>query len=114
MLHGVDVSSYQPNWVPAADDSFVYSSKQLKAPVTATATQPLSWPAARAKRLKVGNYHFLRPDNAKKQAAYFVGDADIHPGDLLVCYWENTSDGHPSIADAAIFIAEVKKRKPHE
>jgi hypothetical protein len=111
MLHGVDVSSYQPGWKPVADDSFVfvkategtgYSSNRAAAQLA----------AARAKGLQVGHYHFLRPDNVAKQAAYFVAHADIRPGDLLVCDWENTRDGHPSVADAAIFIAEVKKKRP--
>jgi hypothetical protein len=111
MLHGVDVSSYQPGWKPAADDSFVFvKATEGTSYRNERATAQLA--AARAKRLQIGHYHYMRPDNAAKQAASFMAKADIHPGDLLVCDWENTRDGHPSVADAAIFIAEVKKRKP--
>jgi GH25 family lysozyme M1 (1,4-beta-N-acetylmuramidase) len=111
MLHGVDVSSYQPDWAPAANDSFVFV-KATEGTSYRNGRAAAQLAAGRAKRLQIGHYHYMRPDNAAKQAAYFVAHADIRPGDLLVCDWENTRDGHPSDADAAIFIAEVKKRRP--
>ena len=48
------------------------------------------------------------------QAAYFVSNLhELTSGDLLVCDWENTPGGHASVADAANFIAEVKRLKPN-
>jgi hypothetical protein len=111
MLHGVDVSAYQPNWKPASGDAFVFV-KATEGTSYRSGSAAVQLAAARAKGIQIGHYHYMRPDNAVKQAAYFVAKADIRPGDLLVCDWENTRDGHPSVADAAIFIAEVKKRKP--
>jgi Glycosyl hydrolases family 25 len=55
--------------------------------------------AARDKRLNVGHYYFMRTGNAVRQARWFVAKTGIKPGDLLVCDWENTPEGHPSVAD---------------
>jgi hypothetical protein len=110
-LHGVDVSMYQNNWVPDSVDRFVFikSTEGRTWSSTAYATQ---LGLARRAQLVVGHYHFLWPGNAKEQAAYFVAKSDIKPGELLVCDWEDTKGGHPSVADAANFIAEVKRLKP--
>lgn len=110
-MHGVDVSSHQPGWTPAAADAYVF----VKASEGTTYRNPYrakQVAAARAKGLVVGWYAFVHPDHAKDQAAYFVASLDLKPGDLLVCDWENTGDGHPSVADAATFIAEVKRLTP--
>lgn len=111
MLHGVDVSGHQPGWTPDTDDKFVFvKATEGRTVVNSQAAAQLK--AARTKGLQIGHYHFLWPDNAKAQAAWFVGNADIRSGDLLVCDWENTGGGHPSVEDAAVFIAEVERLKP--
>ena len=94
MLHGVDVSGYQPGWVPAADDSFVFV-KKTEGTSYRSGHAAAQLAAARAKRLQIGHYHYMRPDNAAKQAAYFVANADIRPGDLLVCDWETPETATP-------------------
>lgn len=111
MLTGPDVSGHQPNWVPADDDEFVFI-KASEGSTFASDDAAKQLKAARDKSLQVGHYHFLWPDNPTRQAKFFVDTADIQPGDLLACDWEDTPGGHPTVADAAEFIAEVKRLKP--
>lgn len=111
MLHGVDVSGHQPNWVPAPDDSFVFV-KSTEGSTYVSDDAPNQLAVARRQGLQVGHYHFLWPGKAVQQAAWFVERSDIQAGDLLVCDWENTAGGHPTVADAANFIAEVKRLRP--
>jgi Glycosyl hydrolases family 25 len=113
MLHGVDVSAYQPDWLPESVDKFVFikltEGRTWRSSVAFTQTG-----RAREKKLQLGFYHYLWPGNAVEQAAWFVKNLGnlVRPGDLLVCDWENTKDGHPSVQDAAVFIAEVKRLMP--
>lgn len=111
MLHGVDVSGHQDGWIPGDDDAFVFvKSTEGRSYHNGSAEAQVH--AAREAGLQIGHYHFLWPDNALQQAAYFVAKTDIQPGDLLVCDWEISGGGHPSVADAANFIAEVKRLRP--
>lgn len=112
-LHGVDVSSYQKGWTPAPSDSFVFvKATQGTGYANPEAVDQLA--AGRAADLQIGHYHYLNANNAVPQARYFVDQADIHSGDLLACDWEGIwkSGGHPSVEDAAQFIAEVKRLCP--
>lgn len=116
MLHGVDVSGHQPNWEPADDDAFVFAKATEGSTYFSTSSlQQIE--AARAKGLQVGHYHFMVPGNAARQAGWFVGNLVekdlIKSGDLLVCDWEIHKEGHPSVEDAAEFIAEVKRLRPN-
>lgn len=112
MLHGVDVSGHQgPGWQPAAGDAFVFV-KATEGSTYFSEDSVAQLRTARAKDMQVGHYHFMVPGNAARQAAWFVAKADIQPGDILACDWENHKDGHPSVEDAAIFIAEVKRLRP--
>jgi Glycosyl hydrolases family 25 len=114
MLHGNDVSRYQgADWKPASSDAFVF----IKITEGRTVTSPTDaeqLKTARAADLVVGHYHYLHKGNAKEQAAYFVSKLDTKPGDLLVCDWEGdwAAGKHPSVTDAATFIAEVQRLKP--
>lgn len=110
-ITGVDVSSHQPGWRPAASDSFVFV-KATENTDYANPERHNQLDAARAKGLAVGHYHYLHPGAAKRQAAWFVSKADIRAGEILWLDWENTDDGHPSVDDAAEFIAEVKRLRP--
>lgn len=112
MLHGVDVSGHQgPNWQPGPDDKFVFV-KATEGSTYFSHDSVEQLRTARGKGLQIGHYHFMVPGNPARQAAWFVGQADIRPGDILVCDWENHAQGHPSVEDAAIFIAEVKRLRP--
>ena len=112
MLNGPDVSGYQPNWTPKNVDDFVFVKATEGRTVTnSKAADQLR--RARAQNLQIGHYHFLWPDNAKAQAAWFIDKADIRTGDLLVCDFEDTNGGHPSTTDAETFIAEVKRLRPN-
>jgi hypothetical protein len=110
-IHGVDVSSHQPGWRPAGEDEFVFvKATEGRTYVNDEMTGQTA--RARAGGLVVGFYHFLLPGNATAQAAHFVQQANFKRGDLLVCDWENTASGHPSVGDAAAFIAETKRLVP--
>ena len=112
MLHGNDVSSYQgPDWKPASGDAFFFV-KCTEGRTVTNRNRAEQLKTGRAADLVAGHYHYMWPGNAKEQAAYFVSKLDAKPGDLLVCDWEKTKDGYPSVADAATFIAEVKRLKP--
>lgn len=108
-LTGVDVSSHQAGWTPAASDSFV----MVKATEGVEYTNPeraAQLAAARAKGLVTGHYHWLTPGRPVEQAAYFVANADIRTGDPLWCDWEKQSDGtRPSVQDVAAFISAVQQ-----
>lgn len=110
-LTGVDVSSYQAGWAPDPADSFVFvKSTEGSSYVNPERARQLD--AARRADMLVGHYHFMLPGNAEGQAAWFVANTDVRPGEPLWCDWENTPQGHPSVEDAAAFIAEVKRLVP--
>jgi len=111
MLHGVDVSGYQPGWTPATDDRFVFIKATEGRTVTNSQLDEQT-KVARDKGLQVGFYHFLWPRNAVDQARYFIAQARVKTGDLLVCDFENTPGGHPTATDAVFFINEVERLAP--
>ena len=114
MLHGNDVSRYQgAGWKPSSGDAFFF----VKITEGRTVTNPMraeQLKTGRAADLVAGHYHYLHKGDAKAQAAYFVSKLDTKPGDLLVCDWEGdwSAGKHPSVSDAAGFIAEVRRLKP--
>lgn len=110
-LHGEDVSAYQPDWAPRAGDAFAFV-KATEARTWASSHHAGQVAKARKAGLIVGHYHFLHPGNAAEQAAHFIRHARPAHGDLLVCDWENTNTGHPSVRDAAEFIAAVRRMAP--
>lgn len=112
MLKGVDVSGHQPDWEPVDSDAFVFV-KCTEGSTYFSADSVEQLRKARAKGLQVGHYHFMVPGNATRQAAWFVSQADVQPGDLLACDWETHKEGHPSVEDRAEFRAEVKRLLPH-
>jgi len=110
-LYGVDVSGHQPDWEPDTVDTFVFV-KSTEGHTYFSDDHDVQVKRARDRGLQVGHYHFLWPGDALEQAGWFVAKTAVQPGDLLVCDWENASGGHPSVADAAVFIAEVKRLRP--
>lgn len=111
-LHGTDISSWQPDWTPASDDTFLFVKTSEGTGYT-NPERAKQLDAARDKGLLTGHYHWLTPGNPIGQAAYFVQNTDIRPGDPLWCDWEKQNDGkHPTPAEAAIFIAEVQRLVP--
>lgn len=77
MLHGVDVSTYQPGWTPDQNDKFVFV-KSTEGSTWTSGQAAAQLKAARDKRLQVGHYHFMRPGNAVRQARWFVAKTDIN------------------------------------
>lgn len=112
VLHGVDVSAYQPDYDTDGSD-FVF----VKATEGRTYVNPrLKSQVKRARDAEcvVGFYHFLWPGNTKEQAEYFLDKTPEKEGDLLAVDWEQTGEGtHASSADKDRFIREVKRLRPH-
>ncbi len=112
VLHGVDVSAYQPDYDTDGSD-FVF----VKATEGRTYVNPrLKSQVKRARDAEcvVGFYHFLWPGNTKEQAEHFLDKTPEKEGDLLAVDWEQTGEGtHASSADKDRFIREVKRLRPH-
>jgi hypothetical protein len=111
-LHGVDVSSHQgADWIPAPGDTFA----MVKCSEGTTYTNPVRWSqisAARTAGMVTGHYHFMWPGRPIEQARFFVDNVGALAGEPLWCDWETTGGGHPSVDDAAKFIAEVQRLLP--
>ncbi|MBN0048926.1 muramidase [Streptomyces actuosus] len=113
MLHGIDVSAYQPSSYDTCGLSFVFvkatEGRSYVNPRLAAQTE-----RARAAGLVVGFYHFLWPGNLTAQAEYFVGRAPERHGDILAVDWETTGEGtHATNAEKDRFIRKVKELRPH-
>ena len=112
MLHGVDVSSYQPASYDTDGLSFVF----VKATEGRTYTSPKltdQTKRARDAGLVVGFYHFLWPGDLTAQAEHFLGEAPLRPGDVLAVDWETTGAGsRAGAAEKDRFLREVKERGP--
>ena len=90
-LHGVDVSSHQAGWTPDDDDEFVF----VKATEGRSYTNPEyddQLFEARAAGIVVGHYHWLNDGDVQAQVDYFLAVADLQPGDLVACDWEDSSN----------------------
>ncbi|MFJ3308181.1 GH25 family lysozyme [Streptomyces sp. NPDC086549] len=112
MLHGIDVSAYQPSSYDTDGLSFVFikatEGRSYVNPRLAAQTK-----TARDAGLVVGFYHFLWPGHLTAQAEYFVQHAPERPGDILAVDWETTSEGtHAGNAEKDLFIRKVKELRP--
>ncbi|WP_046424522.1 glycoside hydrolase family 25 protein [Streptomyces malaysiense] len=109
MIHGIDVSAYQPSTYSTSGLDFVI----VKATEGTSYINPRMQAQAdhaRAAGLVVGFYHFLRPGSMTAQAAYFVSKCASRPGDILAADWE---DQGVSCADKDTFLREVKRLRPN-
>lgn len=113
MLHGVDVSAFQPASYETSGLSFVF----VKATEGRSYTNPHLEAQARTARragLVVGYYHFLWPGRIRAQARHFLAKIPDRAGDVLAVDWEATANGsHARDAEKDRFIRGVKKRRPH-
>lgn len=112
---GVDVSRYQgADWKPREQDKYVVikctEGRTIVSPTLAAQDK-----TARDAGLLIGYYHYLHPGNATEQAAYFVKNLPANSESAtLWCDWEGdwSAGKHPSVEDAAEFIAAVKAARP--
>jgi hypothetical protein len=107
-IKGADWSSHQSPEPSVAGLSFVI----IKATEGTSYISPdmaVQTAHARKHGLLVGFYHFLRPGDMRKQAAYFVEKCLSVEGDTLWADWE---DPKVSCADKDAFIREVKRLRP--
>ncbi|MFI0167020.1 glycoside hydrolase family 25 protein [Streptomyces sp. NPDC017095] len=112
MLHGIDVSAFQPSSYDTDGLSFVFikatEGRSYVNPRLAAQTK-----TARDAGLVVGFYHFLWPGHLGDQADHFLRHAPDRPGDLLAVDWENTGDGtHASNAEKDRFLRKLKESRP--
>ena len=109
-IEGKDVSSFQPDFSPAATDDFVI----IKASEGTSYRNP--YRDGQVQRARVGGrtigwYHYMHRGNVQAQADYFVATTGIADGDLLICDWEGSQI--PTCAEKDAFIRAVKNLRPH-
>ncbi|MEU6114743.1 GH25 family lysozyme [Streptomyces sp. NPDC047117] len=111
MLHGVDVSSYQPTYSTKGLDFVFIKATEGRSYINPHQSSQAS--RAREAGCVVGFYHFLWPGNIAAQARYFVEKCASRLGDVLIVDWERTSAGtYASNAQKDQFIREVKALRP--
>ncbi|MFJ4963315.1 Autolytic lysozyme [Streptomyces sp. ADI96-02] len=111
MLHGVDVSAYQPNYDTDGLDFVLIKSTEGRSYVNPRLDEQVK--RARDAECVVGFYHFLWPGDVADQVTYFLSKTPEKDGDLLAVDWEETGDGtRASNADKDGFLRELKKRRP--
>ncbi|WP_436844577.1 glycoside hydrolase family 25 protein [Streptomyces wuyuanensis] len=109
MIKGIDISKYQSAKFNTSGLDFVF----IKATEGTHWTNSLMHSqasGARAAKLVLGYYHFLRPGDIAAQAQHFVSTSAALSGDLLAGDWE---DPGVSCAQKDQFLREVKKLRPH-
>lgn len=118
MINGIDISSYQPNWIPTSGETFFFS-KATQGTTYRNPDHHEQVGKGRAHGLVAGHYHYMEPGDAanlKAQAAYFSGTPDIQPGDMLAIDWE-LRDKHGNFlipgAQKDQLIRDVKALRPH-
>ncbi|MEU7427236.1 MULTISPECIES: GH25 family lysozyme [unclassified Streptomyces] len=113
MLHGIDVSAFQPSAYDTDGLSFAFI-KATEGRSYVNSRLGAQTKTARDAGLVVGFYHFLWPGNLTEQAEYFLQHAPDRPGDLLAVDWETTGDGtHASNAEKDSFIRKLRSLRPH-
>ncbi|MEU6394752.1 GH25 family lysozyme [Streptomyces sp. NPDC046939] len=112
MLHGLDLSAYQPTSYPTDNVAFVF----LQATEGRTYTNPRLEAQARTARLAhlvTGFCHFLLPGHPATQVHHFLSRIPDQDGDVLIVDWEATADGRRATSqDKDRFIRRLKKLRP--
>ncbi|MEV5582882.1 GH25 family lysozyme [Streptomyces parvus] len=111
MLHGVDVSAYQPSYDTDGLDFVLIKSTEGRTYVNPRLDAQVK--RARDAECVVGFYHFLWPGNVADQVDHFLSRTPEKAGDLLAVDWEQTGGGtRASNADKDRFIRAVKEERP--
>ncbi|MEU4175639.1 GH25 family lysozyme [Streptomyces sp. NPDC026589] len=111
MLHGVDVSAYQPSYDTDGLDFVIIKSTEGRTYVNPRLNVQVK--RARDAECVVGFYHFLWPGDVADQVTYFLSKTPEKAGDLLAVDWEQTGGGtRASNADKDRFIRAVKRERP--
>lgn len=101
MLHGNDVSGFQPGWYPSSGDGFAfvkctqgnwYFNRSYAAQVSRT----------RAKHIPVGHYLYLEGSAPAQQGAWFHSHAQVQPGDFIAVDWEGSPPPSQAVKDGTI------------
>jgi hypothetical protein len=104
-LIGVDVSSNNSsNW---EDDDWDYGwvkATEGKSYVNPDAAHQLG--VIRGRDKQAGHYHWLNDGDVDAQVQWFIDQADVQPGDLIACDWEDSSN--PSCAQKDDWIKQVQ------
>ncbi|MEI7032208.1 GH25 family lysozyme [Streptomyces pratensis] len=111
MLHGVDVSAYQPSYDTDGLDFVLIKATEGRTYVNPRLDAQVK--RARDAECVVGFYHFLWPGDVADQVAYFLEKAPAKAGDLLAVDWEQTgAQTRASSAEKDRFLREVKRKRP--
>lgn len=117
MIHGTDVSSYQPEQFPLElPDGTPVEFVMIKVTQSGAYTNP-KWKAqaawARQHGLAVGFYHFGVSGSTREQANFFNEELGaLWPGETLWYDWENLAGVAPTNAEKDEFIKELKRLRP--
>lgn len=105
-LKGVDVSSYQENWAGLKDDEFYGFVKATEGRSYVNPEHDYQVSKIRSQGKQVGHYHWLTPGNIQDQVNYFLDHAQVQPGDIIACDWEDS--GQPTCAEKDQWIKAVQ------
>ena len=104
-LIGVDVSSNNSSdW---EDDDWDYGwvkATEGKSYVNPDAAHQLGVIRGRGKQ--AGHYHWLNDGSVEDQVQWFIDQADVQPGDLIACDWEDSSN--PTCAQKDDWINQIQ------
>lgn len=108
MIHGVDVSNYQPSNYDIKGQSFAF----VKATEGSSYLNPKyhdQLTHARTNGLVVGHYHFEHHGSVASQADYFTNHADVRKGEIIALDWEQRG---LDTADKDTWLKVIKNRHP--
>ena len=99
-IYGQDWASYQGDWPDASGLAFVFT----KITEGMGYTNPY-WKDqlrdAKAAGAAVGKYHYPHMGNTvQNEAAYFIHNADIQPGDMIVLDWEGYDPSNSGVSNS--------------
>jgi hypothetical protein len=110
-VQGVDISRYQPDYQPRAEDHFVI----IKATEGRTSRNLLhddQVARCRAAGKIIGHYHWLWPGNIEGQLDWFATHAKVQPGDIIALDWENPAPNLVPKADMESWLRAAVLRWP--
>lgn len=109
-LLGWDVSSNNASsWEPRADECFGWvKATEGKSYVNPDYDEQLR--KARDHNQVVGHYHWLNDGDISAQVNWFVNNADVRPGEMIACDWEDPSN--PTTAQKDQWIKTIQHEYP--
>jgi hypothetical protein len=108
-LIGIDVSSNNTsNWETGEWDYCWVKATEGKSYKNPAAADQLAVVRGRGK--VAGHYHWLNDGDVSAQVNWFVNNADVRPGELIACDWEDPSN--PTTAQKDQWIKTIQHEYP--